>query len=341
MLGRSQLLLLGGGDVGALRSALDLDAIEAWVEAGGRLVATCAGAYMLRRWLGVGIANTSDEPPANATRRAWSHCEEGVAIHPVRGPVSLRSMGGATFTSPLFGGPVFHEPVGKGAVVEARYDGVTRGAEWLMADRPQMLEGTPAVVSRQKGDGLVVLAGPHIEHPDHPAAHLWLAGVLGWEPGDPPPTQAPSMASTDPGGEDVVRRLASVRRRAATLADRSWLSGEKTWNGERLAGFADSLIPRARTLAHWGWGPRGREGELRSLLEAATDQLGRPSPESWDVGWGALSEVASMLMEAYFANRRGGMAPPARTIKRPPRLAPEGGWGAPTVEVAGGKEVRR
>jgi hypothetical protein len=338
---RSGLLLLGGGDVGALRSSLDWSAIEAWVESGGRLVATCAGAYMLRRWVGVGIANSAEEPPRGAGNRAWSRCEEGIALHPVRGPVAVLSSGGARFTAPLYGGPVFHEPVGRGARVEARYDGVTRGAEWLMADRPQMLEGTPAVVARQKGEGLVVLAGPHIEHPDHPAAHLWLAGILGWEPGDPPPTEAPPMARTDPAGEDVVRRLASVRRRASSIARRTWVSGEKTWNGERVAGFADSLIPRARTLAHWGWGPRGREGELRSLLEAATDQLGRPSPENWDMGYHALSEAASMLMDAYFANRRGGMPPPVRTIKRPPRLAPEGGFNAPVVPPKDGKGVGR
>jgi hypothetical protein len=338
---RSRLLLLGGGDVAALRASLDWDSIEAWVEGGGRLVATCAGAYLLRRWVGVGIANSAQEPPPRTDDRAWSRCEEGIAFHPVRGPVAILSEGGARFTAPLYGGPVFHEPVGKGARVEARYDGVTRGAEWLMADRPQMLEATPAVVARQKGDGLVVLAGPHIEHPDHPAAHLWLAGVLGWEPGDPPPAEAPPMARTDPAGEDVVRRLASVRRRASSISERRWVSGEKTWNGERVAGFADSLIPRARALAHWGWGPRGREGELRALLEAATDQLGRPGPENWDMGYNALSEAASMLMDAYFANRRGGMPPPARTIKRPPRLAPEGGFNAPVVPARGKRGVSR
>ncbi len=328
---RTQLLLLGGGDVPALRAALDWDIVREWVEGGGRLVATCAGAYMLRRWVGVGVANSAEGPPYGAPRRAWSMCEDGVALHPVRGPVAIRSAGGARFTAPMFGGPVFHEPVDTATRVEAAYDGVTRGAVWLLADRPQLLEGTPAVVARELGEGLVVLSGPHIEHPDHPAAHLWLAGVLGWEPGEPPGEAAPPMTRTDTAGEDVVRRLASVRRRAVSLSDRTWLSGQKTWNGERLAGFADSIIPRARALAHWGWGPRGREDELHSLLEAATEQLGRPGPEAWDVGWRAMSEAATLLMDAYFANRRGGMGPPKRTIKRPPRLAPEGGWDAPVA----------
>jgi hypothetical protein len=203
-----------------------------------------------------------------------------------------------------------------------------------MADRPQMLEGTPAVVAGVLGEGQVVLAGPHLEHPDHPAAHLWLAGILGWEPGEPPGANAPPVGHSDPAGDDVVRRLASIRRRASALAGTSWLSGQKTWDGERLAGFTDAIIPRARTLAHWGWGPRGREAELQALMEAATDRLGRRDPASWDMGWNALSEAAALLMDAYFANRRGGMAPPTRAIKRPPRLAPEGGWDAPTAEVA-------
>lgn len=336
-LSRCDLLLLGGGDVGALRSAIDWDAVEGWVDGGGTLVATCAGAYLLRRWVGVGISNTAGAPPKGADARAWSRCDEGIALHIVRGPVALRSGGGARFTSPLYGGPVFHEPVGREARVEARYDGVTRGAEWLLADRPQDLEGTPAVVARDLGRGRVVLAGPHLEHPDHPAAHLWLAGVLGWEPGEVADDVTPPSGSTDPGGEDVVRKLASVRRRAASMSDRSWLSGEKTWNGERLAGFADGVIPRARALAHWGWGPRGDDGGLLTLLEAATDRLGRPGVENWDVGWRALSEAVSILMDVYFANRRGGMSPPARTIKRPPRLAPEGGFNAPTVPARDGR----
>ena len=340
-LDRAQLLLLGGGDVAALRASLDWDRVSAWVEGGGRLVATCAAAYLLRRWVGAGIANVMEKPPVHAGPRAWTRCEEGIVVHPVRGPVSLRSEGGATFTSPLYGGPVFHTPVEPSTRVEARYDGVTRGAEWLMADRPAMLEGTPAVLSRRMGGGTVVLAGPHLEHPDHPAAHLWLAGVLGWEPGEPPEGNAPSMTPTDPTGEDVVRRLASVRRRAASMADRSWVSGEKTWNGERVAGFADSIILRARALAHWGWGPRGRAGGLHPLLSAAIDQLGRPSPENWDLGYNALSEAASLLLDAYFANRRGGMPPPARTIKRPPRLAPEGGFNAPVVPAAERRGVTR
>jgi len=325
-LGRTDLLLLGGGDVAALRAALDWKAVEGWVHDGGQLVATCAGAYLLRRWVGAGIANAVDEPPADTPSRAWSNCDEGLVVHPVRGPVTLRSARGATFSSPLYGGPVFHEPVNPEARVEARYAGVTRGAEWLMADRPDMMEGTPAVVSRRLGEGLVVLAGPHLEHPDHPAAHLWLAGVLGREPGELVDATAPPRGVTDPRGEDVVRRLASARRRATNLADRSWRSGEKVWNGERVAGFADALIPRARSLAHWGWGPRGG-----ALLEAATDRLGRPAPTDWDVGFTALSEAAAMLLDAYFANLRGGMPPPARTIQRPPRLAPEGGFHAPTA----------
>jgi hypothetical protein len=296
---------------------------------------------MLRRWLGVGVANAAEEPPPEVPDRAWSLCEEGVALHVVRGPVQLRSAGGAAFSAPVYGGPVFHEPAGRGTRVEARYDGVTRGAVWLLADRPQMLEGTPAVVAGDVGEGQVVLAGPHLEHPDHPAAHLWLAGVLGQEPGEPPQGGAPPMAQSDPAGDDVVRRLASIRRRANALSGTSWLSGQKTWNGERLAGFTDALIPRARTLAHWGWGPRGREGELQSLMSAATERLGRRDPASWDAGWTALSEAASLLMDAYFANRRGGMAPPARAISRPPRLAPEGGWDAPTARLARGRGVRR
>jgi hypothetical protein len=327
---RADLLLVGGGDVGTLRRTLDWRAIEAWIRSGGRLVTTCAGAYLLRDWADASIANAAISIPDRASSRAWTECEDGIVVHPVRGPVSLMSEGGASFSAPIYGGPVFREPEGEAARVEARYAGVTRGAEWLLADHPQLLEGTPAVISVSMGSGLAVLSGPHLEHPDHSPAHLWLAGVLGWEPGPIREGQELPRPGTDTRGEEVVRRLASVRGRAATMADVSWRSGEKVWNGERVAGFADAIIPRARTLAHWGWGPRGRAGGLLPLLEGAVELLGAQArPESWDRGFSALSQAGTVLMDAYFASRRAGMSPPPRRARVPPRILPEGGFNAP------------
>jgi hypothetical protein len=223
----------------------------------------------------------------------------------------------------------------------ARYDGVTRGAEWLLADRPELFEGTPAVIRAPVGEGLVVLSGPHLEHPDHPAAHLWLAGLLGIEPGEPREGQPPPRAATDPTGEDVVRGLATVRRRAITLSEVSWRSGEKVWNGERVAGFADAVIPRARTLARWGWGPRGRAEGMLSMLETAAERLGmRARPDAWDQGFSLLSEASAMLMEAYFASRRAGMPGVARTVRRPPRILPQEGFFAPRAPEPSREGVR-
>jgi hypothetical protein len=339
-LGKRDLLLIGGGDAGGLQAALDLDLIRGWVEGGGRLVATCAGAYLLRRWARAEIANVAINPPRRAPQRAWTECEGGIVIHPVRGPVNLESAGGAVLTAPVYGGPIFREPREEGTIVAARYSGVTRGAEWLLADRPDIVEGTPAVLTVRPGKGMVVLSGPHLEHPDTPATHLWLASVLGLEPGVPREGKAPPVTGTDPGGEEVVRRLASVRRRAVTIADMSWRSGEKIWSGERVAGFADAIIPRARALAHWGWSPRGKAGGLLSLLEAAIVGLGaRRRPEAWDQGYGALSEAAAILLDAYFASRRAGMEGPPRSHRKPSRLMPEGGFHAPSVSIGRGKEV--
>ena len=329
---RSDLLLVGGGDVAALRMSLDWDHVRAWVSRGGRLVATCAGAYLLRDWAGAGIANTVEELPDRIPTRAWTECEEGTVVHPVRGPVKLASGGGATLTAPMYGGPIFTEPESERTRVAARYAGVTRGAEWLLADRPEMLDGPPAVLLSPVGEGLVVLSGPHLEHPDHMPAHLWLAGLLGWSPGAPWEGVTPPVPGTDPAGEDVVRKLASVRGRAMTISDESWRSGEKVWNGDRVAGFADAIIPRARTLARWGWGPRDRAGGLLALLEGAAERFGlRSRPDAWDQGFSALSEATAILLEAYFANRRAGMPAPPRVVKRPPRIAPEGGFNAPTA----------
>jgi hypothetical protein len=338
----ADLLVVGGGDVPSLRTSIDWDAIEVWLREGRALVATCAGAYMLRHWAHVGIANASAEVPENVPLHAWSRCEEGIVAHPVRGPVNIHSEGGASITAPLYGGPIFTEPKEPSVKVSARYQGVARAAEWLMADRPQMLEGTPAVVTTSVGEGLLILSGPHLEHPDYPPAHLWLAGLLGKEPGEPREGASPPVAGTDPAGEDLVRRLASVRRRASSIATRSWWSGDKLWRGDRVGGFAELVIPRARALAHWGWSPRGRAAGLPHLLDVAAERLSIPDrPDSWDLGFSALSEVATVLLEAYFASRRAGMPAPKRAVKRPPRIAPEGGFHAPKAPKGSKRGVSR
>jgi heterodisulfide reductase subunit A-like polyferredoxin/coenzyme F420-reducing hydrogenase delta subunit len=260
---RAELLLLGGGDVSARRTAVDWDLVEAWVRGGGSLVATCAGAYLLRAWADAGVANSVAEPPEGAPPRAWSECEEGIVVHPVRGPVKLRSEGGATITAPIYGGPVFSEPGAGGARVAARYAGVTRGAEWLLADRPEMLEGTPAVLVAPLGEGMVVLSGPHLEHPDHSPAHLWLAALLDREPGTPREGGPAPTTGTDPDGEEVVRMLASVRGRAMSIADASWRSG-----GTPGPGRGPPPPPGG------GGGLPGRPGEARAVGRRLLRPLG-------------------------------------------------------------------
>jgi hypothetical protein len=305
-------------------------------------VATCAGAYLLREWLGAGIANVAEAPPEGTPEGAWTRCEGGIVIHPVRGPVSLEPVDGARFTAPVFGGPVFTEPEGDGPRVEARYAGVTRGAVWLLADRPEMLARTPAVVSGAIGDGRAVLAGPHLEHPDHPDAHAWLAGLLEYGTGEAVDPAPSPRAGSEPAGEEVVRRLASIRARAISISDVSWRSGDKVWDGQRVAGFADAVIPLARGLTRWGWAPRGEAGGLLPLLEAAERRMGaRADPRAWDSGFAAVSEAATLLMDAYFASRRAGMPAPPRRARPPTRLASGSGLGTPPPEPVRAREVRR
>ncbi|NOQ54881.1 MAG: hypothetical protein GQ558_09800 [Thermoplasmata archaeon] len=106
--------------------------------------------------------------------------------------------------------------------------------------------------------------------------------------------------------------------------------------------MADAVIPRAKALARWGWAPRGRVGGLLQLLDAAEKRIGaRAQPEIWDQGFAALSEAAAVLLDAYFASRRAGMPAPPPRVKRPSRIAPEGGLNAPTARPVTSKEVRR
>jgi hypothetical protein len=78
------------------------------------------------------------------------------------------------------------------------------------------------------------------------------------------------------------------------------------------------------------------------LLDEAERCIGaRARPDIWDQGFATLSEATAVLLDAYFASRRAGMPAPPQRVKRPSRIAPEGGFNSPTVQPMTSKEVRR
>jgi hypothetical protein len=183
-----------------------------------------------------------------------------------------------------------------------------------------LLDGTPAVVAGRVGDGLLVLSGPHLEHPACPDAHGWLGRLLGEAPVGAPDV-VPRESPDDPGGQGVVRDLIAVRNLASSVEGVTWRSGDKVWSAQRVAGFADALVTRAASLARWGWGPRaGGDGPPVRLSGAAGALAGDMDAAAWDVVFEALSGAGSSILGAYFAARRAGMPGLAPRPSRPPRL---------------------
>jgi glutamine amidotransferase-like uncharacterized protein len=145
-----------------------LEAVEAWVRGGGRLVAICAGSYLVARE--VRYDGVTYPYPTMLFDGVADGPVPGLARYPRSGPAELKVTDegrarGLTATVGLYGsGPRFLG--GTGVTVLARY----------------VADGSPALISRTVGKGEVVCTGVHFERP-----------LEGGDTAPPPPEAAATL----------------------------------------------------------------------------------------------------------------------------------------------------
>jgi len=267
-----EFLFVAGGDTFALADGLGKDGaekIKKFVKEGGIYLGSCAGAYLvlytsksplnLFNFVPVQIANFERElPPVRAMReKAFNRYACCFIIHPVRDEVLIETSPFPPFFSkekisaPIFGGPVFKEPEGRGRVL-ARFSSFTERTVFLF-DREiaeRVLPGKPAIIEWRMGDGAFYLFGPHLEHPSFKFANSLLLKIIAYNIGKM--RKKNSLSDIFFKGvplklPDSIRRLVSdMFMKAISIGDMKafWKIGEKYYMPEHIPVFVRAIHKR-------------------------------------------------------------------------------------------------
>ena len=309
----ASLVIVSGGDGFEIASALaprGFAAVEEYVRAGGSYFGVCAGAYLplpsrLEPFDKFNLSSTRirnltaqgddvvDESPRTGVR--YGSCR---IVHPVRGEVELGD-GHRRFTAPVYGGPVFQEPEEDTALL--RYSSFTTRTLFQMDEDSAkgMVLGAPAVVSTRVGDGMMILAGPHLEHPRYPEANqefLKISGVpVGKGHGIP-------MTRSDRHDSVVRRSLSDLKVAVLGMERESFLVGAKVWDAGRMLELASAVEKRSGSL------DADTAQAVSSLLDEAREDLLSAGPRRaayTDSAPSRLVEAARSCVDCHFRAMKG------------------------------------
>jgi glutamine amidotransferase-like uncharacterized protein len=294
--------IVSGGDGFAIADALSgqgFGNLGEFILKGGMFVGICAGAYLplpssVEPFSGFNISTTKIE---NIGCEAWRggalSPREAVPygncsiVHPIRGPIEITDGSSMSIVAPLYGGPVFKEPMNDAVVM--RYKSFTPETEHQFdrAKAEAMVINKPAVIEVIHGDGSLVLFGPHLEHPWYPQANGLFLKLLGYDKPNQPFGDATPMTERSMQAE-LHHSLSDLKIAILGLENRSFTVGHKAWDGSRLLEIVSAIEKRGWTLS-----------DARSKL-VATD-LGRVRGMLVGMKVGVESdadETTSLLVEA-------------------------------------------
>lgn len=306
------LVAVSGGDGFEIASALaerGFASLREFVHGGGRYIGICAGAYLplpsrIEPMSGFNISETrimnirseSAETAAPSPRLSVRYGSCSV-FHPIRGEVEIGN-GAERFVAPIYGGPVFSEPQIDHPVL--RYLSFTHRTSFQTERHvaEQVMINQPAVVTCDYGDGRLVLAGPHMEHPGYPLANecfLRLAGLSG--------RPQPCCRSTDVTSEfkSLDRSMADLKVAVSGMERESFIVGAKQWDGSRMLELAGAIESRKESL------DSDSAQAVSVLLDRSREDLMSTGPEKVDDSDSApalLVEAARLCVDHHFRAKR-------------------------------------
>lgn len=309
----ASLVVVSGGDGFEIASALaprGFPAIERFVRAGGRYIGVCAGAYLplpsrvepFDRFnlSTTRIRNLGDkgDPPVDDSPRSGVSYGSCRIVHPVRGEVELGD-GHQTFIAPVYGGPVFAEP--EEDTVTLRYRSFTPRTLFQVDEgvAKDMVLGAPALISAHVGDGIMTLAGPHLEHPRYPEANEEFVRVARVSP----TRRSGALRDRDRGSNAAVRKSLSDLKVAVLGMEReSFLVGAKVWDAGRMLELAAAVERRSGSL------DADTAQDISRLLDEAREDLLSTGPlrvAYSDSAPSKLVEAARLCVDRHFEAMRG------------------------------------
>lgn len=255
--GASAVVVTGGDGFEIARSLAPrgFGAIDAHISQGGTYFGSCAGAYLplpsrLEPLNGFNLSSTRirniaavrDEVAESSPRTGVRYGSCSI-IHPVRGEVVLEG-GSSRFVAPIYGGPIFAEPDSDNVVM--RYLSFTDKTSFQMKRNraEEVMIGAPAVVLSSLGEGRMILAGPHLEHPGYPEANQAFMRLVALMPGN----ARASMAQWRVADKPVTRSIADLKVAVLGMERESFLVGAKLWDGSRMLELVDAIDRRKGSM---------------------------------------------------------------------------------------------
>ena len=304
----AKTVVISGGDGYAIASAIGphgFSHLSGFIHRGGRYVGICAGAYLplhssVHPFDDFNLSDTKieniecdlrtvdDRSPRRSVR--YGNC---AVIHPIRGEVELET-DQAAFTASLYGGPVFSESTSE--EVLARYRSFAHGTEFQIdrARADAMVLRKPAAVKIKHGHGELILFGPHFEHPRYPIANVHFMRFIGVQSAaNYPPVNAPSG---EPDGF-LARSLADLKVAILGLENRSFLVGNKLWDGGRFLELVSAMESRINTIHG------SLADEVTHSLMRVRAEILKTKPESLlyaDEGPERLVEATRVVVDNHF-----------------------------------------
>jgi len=301
-------VIISGGDGFVIASALGhhgFSHLKGFIHRGGTYIGICAGAYLplhssIDPFDKFNLSNTKIEnidcdlhPNERLSPRmavTYGNCS---IIHPLRGELELEA-DQAAIRAPLYGGPVFREPTADEVLV--RYRSLTSETE-LQIDRPRadsIVIGKPAVIRSRHGHGELLLFGPHLEHPRYPEANSLFVRLIGVQGGSSSALVAGSPEEPD---KFLARALADLKVAILGLENRSFLVGNKLWDGGRFLELVNAMESRLHTV------DGSLAGEVTNSLMRVRAEILKAKPESLlysDEGPERLVEAARLVVDNHF-----------------------------------------
>ena len=283
--------------------------LKGFIHRGGEYVGICAGAYLplpssLQPFRQFNLSDTKIEniefsrsSSVSSPRVAVSYGSCSV-FHPVRGELAL-DYEGRRLLAPIYGGPIFREPERDRVVF--RYSDFTASTEFQIdIDRARsVMLGRPGAIESLHGKGRLLLLGPHLEHPGYREANDVFLDLLRLRP-----VESKAGAGKESKGisnQALARSIADLKISVLGLENRSFLVGNKLWDGSRFLELIAAIERRADSL------DENSTISVRSKLDQMRELLIRsPDASVSDPGEGPelLVDAARLCVDSHFAALR-------------------------------------
>lgn len=301
-------LIISGGDGFKIASSLGAHGfahMKGFIHKGGTYVGVCAGAYLplpcsVEPFDKFNISTTKieniirGESDSGSPRLAVRYGSCSI-VHPVRGEIELDGI--ESLRAPIYGGPIFKEPAKDEVLL--RYRGFTESTEFQTEEGKagSIMLGKPAAIRGKHGLGELILLGPHLEHPTYPSANdLFLRlPKAGFRNSTDRGSMSHGAAETN---QELTRSIADLKVSILGLENRSFLVGNKLWDGSRFLELVSAIEKRAHTAK----GPTA--SGIVDLLSRARQEIISANDESFeyaDEGPQLLVEAARRCVDNHFS----------------------------------------